>query len=187
MSAQRRHSPTTSATRHQRSVREIVPARPPRCPSTETLGAARHDKRSEHQEGSLASRNGQRRGPPQRPQQPIIIPPYFLTVNPATPPNARTISDPLSAISSGRQSCSAPTAIPYQKRLEHRGMTGGASDRGLPSHPPKRTNGADRRSDHSGTTCAHSSLRENLGETNAVREENPPPSRKLITSFFAVP
>ena len=44
------------------------------------------------------SRNGQRRGPPQRPQQPIIIPPFLIFFNSESrhaAANARTISDPL--------------------------------------------------------------------------------------------
>ena len=70
----------------------------------------------------------------------------------------------------------------------------GRSERqeGLPSHPPKRTNGADRHSAHSGTT-QHGAQQpvdaENLRETNVeLREENPKTSpENLINTFCGAP
>ena len=73
----------------------------------------------------------------------------------------------------------------------------GERQEGLPSHPPKRTNGADRHSAHSGTTQqgaqqppATENLREtNLRETNVeLREENPKTSpENLINTFCGAP
>ena len=65
----------------------------------------------------------------------------------------------------------------------------GERQEGLPSHPPKRTNGADRRSDHSGTTqqgAQQPPATENLRETNVeLREENPKTSpENLINTFL---
>ena len=69
----------------------------------------------------------------------------------------------------------------------------GLSERqeGLPSHPPKRTNGADRHSAHSGTTqqgAQQPPATENLRETNVEQgEENPktsPENRKPHQHFL---
>ena len=59
----------------------------------------------------------------------------------------------------------------------------------LPSHPPKRTNGADRHSAHSGTTqhgAQQPAAAENLRETNVEQgEENPKTSpENLINTFL---
>ena len=61
-----------------------------------------------------------------------------------------------------------------------------------PPHPPKRTNGADRRSDHSGTTqqgAQQPPATENLRETNVeLREENPKTSpENIINTFCGAP
>ena len=93
----------------------------------------------------------------------------------------------------GDSPCSAPTAIPYQEALgasRHDGRS--ERQEGLPSHPPKRTNGADRRSDHSGTTqqgAQQPPATENLRETNVeLREENPKTSpENLINTFCGAP
>ena len=70
----------------------------------------------------------------------------------------------------------------------------GRSERqeGLPSHPPKRPNGADRHSAHSGTTqqgAQQPPATENLRETNVeLREENPKTSpENLINTFCGAP
>ena len=64
----------------------------------------------------------------------------------------------------------------------------GERQEGLPSHPPKRTNGADRRSDHSGTTqqgAQQPAATENLRETNVeLREENPKTSPENLISIL---
>ena len=110
--------------------------------------------------------------------------------------NAHTISDPLFSDLVSRQGdspCSAPTATPYQEALgasRHDGRS--ERQEGLPSHPPKRTNGADRRSDHSGTTqqgAQQPPATENLRETNVeLREENPKTSpENLINTFCGAP
>jgi len=84
-------------------------------------------------------------------------------------------------------------ASPYQEALgasRHDGRS--ERQEGLPSHPPKRTNGADRRSDHSGTTqqgAQQPPATENLRETNVeLREENPKTSpENLINTFCGAP
>ena len=59
---------------------------------------------------------------------------------------------------------------------------------GLPSHAPKRTNGADRRNDHSGRTqqgAQQPAGTKNLRETNVeLREENPKPSQENLINIF---
>ena len=106
--------------------------------------------------------------------------------------NAHTISDPLfSDLCQGDSPCSAPTATPYQEALgtsRHDGWI--ERQEGLPSHPPKRTNGADRRSDHSFKTqqgAQQPAGKKNLRETNVeLREENPKTSQEnLINICFA--
>ena len=90
-----------------------------------------------------------------------------------------------------RERCSAPTATPYQEALgasRHDGRS--ERQEGLPSHPPKRTNGADRRSDHSGKTqqgAQQPAGAKNLRETSVeLREENPKTSQEnLINICFA--
>ena len=82
------------------------------------------------------------------------------------------------------------TATPYQEALgasRHDGRS--ERQEGLPSHPPKRTNGADRHSAHSGTTqqgAQQPAATENLRETNVeLREENPKTSpENLINTFL---
>ena len=72
-------------------------------------------------------------------------------------------------------------------------MTGGARDRrqgGLPSHPPKRTNGADRHSAHSGTTqqgAQQPADTENPRETNAESQgkRTQRPVQKTSSILFA--
>ena len=60
---------------------------------------------------------------------------------------------------------------------------------GLPSHAPKRTNGADRRNDHSGRTqqgAQQPAGTKNLRETNVeLREENLKTSPENLIITFA--
>ena len=100
----------------------------------------------------------QRRGPPQRPQQPFLFPPYslFLSSSSATLRRHSRIPSATrsSAISSGRQSLLGSHGEPLSGGAlgAPRHDVRGERQEGLPSHPPKRTNGADRRSDHSSNT-----------------------------------
>ena len=99
-----------------------------------------------------------------------------------------------SAISSGRQSLLGSHGEPLSGGAlgAPRHDVRGERQEGLPSHPPKRTNGADRRSDHSGTTqqgAQQPPATENLRETNVeLREENPKTSpENLINTFCGAP
>ena len=140
----------------------------------------------------------QRRGPPQRPQQPFLFPPYslFLSSSSATLRRHSRIPSATrsSAISSGRQSLLGSHGEPLSGGAlgAPRHDVRGERQEGLPSHPPKRTNGADRRSDHSGTTqqgAQQPPATENLRETNVeLREENPKTSpENLINTFCGAP
>ena len=140
----------------------------------------------------------QRRGPPQRPQQPFLFPPYslFLSSSSATLRRHSRIPSATrsSAISSGRQSLLGSHGEPLSGGAlgAPRHDVRGERQEGLPSHPPKRTNGADRRSDHSGTTqqgAQQPAATENLRETNVeLREENPKTSpENLIHTFCGAP
>ena len=59
---------------------------------------------------------------------------------------------------------------------------------GLPSHAPKRTNGADRRNDHSGRTqqgAQQPAGTKNLREANVeLREEHPKTSQENSSTFL---
>ena len=99
-----------------------------------------------------------------------------------------------SAISSGRQPLLGSHGEPLSGGAlgAPRHDVRGERQEGLPSHPPKRTNGADRRSDHSGTTqqgAQQPPATENLRETNVeLREENPKTSpENLINTFCGAP
>ena len=132
----------------------------------------------------------QRRGPPQRPQQPFLFPPYslFLSSSSATLRRHSRIPSATrsSAISSGRQSLLGSHGEPLSGGAlgAPRHDVRGERQEGLPSHPPKRTNGADRRSDHSSNTKYNNEHSRQLAHRAKRREKRTQRPVKTTSSIF---
>jgi hypothetical protein len=60
----------------------------------------------------------------------------------------------------------------------------GERQEGLPSHPPKRTNGADRRSDHSSNTKYNNEHSRQLAHRAKSREKRTQRPVKTTSSIF---
>ena len=132
----------------------------------------------------------QRRGPPQRPQQPFLFPPYSLCLSSSSATLRRHSRIPSatrsSAISSGRQSLLGSHGEPLSGGAlgAPRHDVRGERQEGLPSHPPKRTNGADRRSDHSSNTKYNNEHSRQLAHRAKRREKRTQRPVKTTSSIF---
>ena len=112
---------------------------------------------------------------------------FIIELSCAAAPLAHTISDPLiSDISSGRQSLLGSHGEPLSGGAlgAPRHDVRGERQEGLPSHPPKRTNGADRRSDHSSNTKYNNEHSRQLAHRAKRREKRTQRPVKTTSSIF---
>ena len=120
----------------------------------------------------------------------VSFPPYSLFLSSSSAALRRHSRIPSatrsSAISSGRQSLLGSHGEPLSGGAlgAPRHDVRGERQEGLPSHPPKRTNGADRRSDHSSNTKYNNEHSRQLAHRAKRREKRTQRPVKTTSSIF---